>query len=236
MDTQTSHTTAVTPPGALESSLISRYHAGWQNTTTLATDDSAPPADWPWLAGRDLSWREYDWLARSGELYEAAPGIAFSSNENPSPAARAAAVKCLAPYNGVIARITAAWVWGCGPHAMPPVYLAGSHRSYRTAQARYIRSDLPAEHYCTFGPSKVTTPSRTAFDIARTDHTLAGDQALFELLTHHTSYERVIEIAKSLGKQRFPRQAMRRIQMLASLTHHNGSPTNPPGVSASSRH
>lgn len=219
MDTQTSPTSKITPPGALESSLISRYHAGWQQTRSVTTDSGTPPADWPWLAGRDLSKQEYDWLASTGELCETAPGIAFSSNETPGPAARAAAVKCRAPYNGIIARITAAWVWNCGPHAMPQIFLTGSHRSYRTTAARYIRSELPADHYCTFGPSKVTTPTRTAFDLARTDHTPAADQALHELLTKHTTYEKVNELAKSLDNQRVPRQALYRIRTLASLAH-----------------
>lgn len=223
------------PQPVFTTHLVTRFHQGWKTTPdTQPPSDydhphqpvatQTPPSDWPWLIGVDLSDQEFAWLTTSGEIQEAAPGVAFGADENPGPVARAAAVKCVAPYTGVIAKITAAWVWGFGPATLPAIYLAGGHRSYRTHNARYIRSVIPAAHRQSLGACEVTTPARTALDLARFDATSAADQAINHLLCHHTNYQEIVELACNHLPQRLPQKALARIRALASL--HDPQRTN----------
>lgn len=217
------HPTTETEP-VFDCPKISRFHDGWKTENpdhgthpVGDTTASAPPADWPWLVGIDLTDQEFLWLKTSGEIHEAAPGLAFTANENPGPAARAAAIKCVAPYTGVIAKMTAAWVWGYGPVTLPKIYLAGGHRSKTTATARYIRSTIPENHRHQLGPCEVTTPARTALDLARFDTSSAADQAINHLLAHHTSYQEILELACNHLPERLPQKALTRIRTFSAL-------------------
>ncbi|GIG29154.1 type IV toxin-antitoxin system AbiEi family antitoxin [Cellulomonas marina] len=109
-------------------------------------------------------------LVRSGALVvvrdevTAAPAVAHL------PVVRARAVAHLVPPRGVVGRASAAWVHAGGPAAVPLEVLVPTGTARPRARAGVVghEAELRPEDVVTVAGVPVTTPARTALDVART--------------------------------------------------------------------
>ncbi|WP_129339843.1 hypothetical protein [Cellulomonas endophytica] len=129
-----------------------------------------PPGRLPDLLPRART-RPGTWfdLHRSGALVAVADGTAARCAALAVPAVRAAALASLVPARAALARTAAAWVHVGGP---PPtrvevVVPTGARRVDPHPGRVALEAALPAADLVTLGPVRVTTPARTAADVAR---------------------------------------------------------------------
>lgn len=118
----------------------------------------------------DLPDAERQAMRLDGELYRLAEGYVSISVPD-VPAARAAAVLGRRPSRLIAARGTAAWIWGAVPTAPVRgefiVDLAARWRPRPSDSIDIIESVIHAEDLVTLGGVAVTSPLRTAIDLAR---------------------------------------------------------------------
>jgi hypothetical protein len=88
-----------------------------------------------------------------------------------------AIVRSVAPYGTICCAVTAAWVWLGGEFPKTIDIVSTSH--FRTLtygrKIRVFNRNAPAEHLTSIGDLRITTPQRTACDIALLSEEEAGD-------------------------------------------------------------
>ena len=112
------------------------------------------------------------------------PDVHAPAAAEPDLALRARAAGVLLDGRGVVAGYAAAELLGasCGPRDAPVDVLVP--HSYRCAGLRVHRGRLPADELARAGPTPVTTPTRTAFDLARWAPSLTERVAAVDALAH----------------------------------------------------
>lgn len=130
--------------------------------------------------------RALDDAVRSGVLDVPFRGVYLPAHLDSSPEARAAAVGLVLPRGAAVARTTAAWLHGVdarlpGRHREPPplecVVRAGA-TPIRRAGLMCVASALPSDQVADVAGVPVTTPVRTAADVARFSPRFIGLGAL----------------------------------------------------------
>jgi len=115
-------------------------------------------------------------LLHNGEIRRVTRGVYVSSATPDGPVLRAQAVRLVLPQDAVVSGVTAAWLYGVPPlmiaagGSSPPVHVlrpsgrSGSRRSDCAGSSRLLSDD---DVHVVRGLA-VTTPARTAVDLART--------------------------------------------------------------------
>jgi hypothetical protein len=127
---------------------------------------------------RRLGISEYDWriLVADRAIRELVSGVYADAATPDTLDLRVAAVSRVLPEDVVLARRTAAWVFGVdaldprGYPATPPVEVAAPDRSRRPRHRLVVAhsvEDLRADDITELGGLRLTTPLRTASDLAR---------------------------------------------------------------------
>ncbi|MCL1870760.1 MAG: hypothetical protein FWF90_10150 [Promicromonosporaceae bacterium] len=108
-------------------------------------------------------------LVRDGALRVLADDVALAAGREPTPAARAAAIAPRVPPRAVVAGPTAVWVHagGPGPGALHLAYRSGTHRPDSPGAASVWSGTGLGTDSGVVGGVRVTTPERTAVDVAR---------------------------------------------------------------------
>ncbi|MCU1406028.1 MAG: hypothetical protein JWQ43_2331 [Glaciihabitans sp.] len=122
------------------------------------------------LTPTDFSITEMSALVLNGEVYRVGDCVS-PIDVIPSPQQRAAALQAVLPPNLIVERLTAGWVWGA-LFSFPPRYELCADAGARTRPLDVERLDIREVVITTadttdFSGLRVTTPLRTALDIAR---------------------------------------------------------------------
>ncbi len=177
------------------------------------------------LSERDLPLPELIAAGLDGEVFRVAGAFA-PVDEIVNPAHRAHAILDEAPSRYIAEQHSAAWVWGA--IAMPPrthefcvnigARVTGSPaRRHRVREVVIERREITA-----FGDARVTTPLRTALDLARFSDRFGADEARATLelmrLANFSLDDCLVELN---ARRNLPnkRQAIQRLTHLSSADH-----------------
>lgn len=107
-------------------------------------------------------------LARLGAVHQLDEASAYLSEDAETLFGRAAITDSLKPYNTVSCAVSAAWVWLGGKFPDTVDVISSSHyrAPIRGRRVRVFNRKAPAKHISTIGSLRVTTPARTACDLA----------------------------------------------------------------------
>jgi len=123
----------------------------------------------PVLSNADLTWAELQAARLDGDVYELA-GAYCLIGELESPRHRAHAVLAGRSPRLIAELATAAWIWGAGAEPERPTFAVAPEARTRLAPDRRtsVREIVYADGDVTrLGTLRVTTPLRTALDLAR---------------------------------------------------------------------
>jgi hypothetical protein len=159
------------------------------------------------MNGFSLSWKR----TAAGAIVPTGPGAYFVPVKGASLAARATALSGLLPEEVVIARRTAAWIWGLD--VLPPgvneadwdVELITPRTSETASGPSRVTADtveVPAEHVVEESDVRVTTLARTALDCARWLPRYEAVAALDQFLRRGVEAEELTRMARSLAGYR----------------------------------
>lgn len=144
----------------------------WTNTwqrgqPTVLTDPG--PLVRPRDVGGTVAWQDLRWR---GLLQEVAPDVAITGNLPVTAAIRASALADIAPLRTVVAGLAAAWVWGAAeaPRVLDVVYPRGAHRPGNDPRRRSRQATLLHCEVEELAGVRVTSPLRTALDVATGAH------------------------------------------------------------------
>lgn len=123
----------------------------------------------PVLSARELPLAELSSARLDGEVFPLAESW-FAIDEIDAPQTRALAAGALVPARAIAERATAAWIYGLVPEPFRHEFCAdpgarvhvGPSPRLRLREVRFSPADS-----CTIGGLRVTTPLRTAVDLAR---------------------------------------------------------------------
>ncbi|WP_309134228.1 hypothetical protein [Cellulomonas sp.] len=142
------------------------------------------PVDLPPVVHRaDLGPLAWAGMLADGALVPLRGDVARTTGTAETPAVRAAAVARLVPPRGVVGRTAAVWVHTGGP---PPrrvdvLVASGARRPDPHPDRRVAEAVLGPEDVVALGPVRVTTPLRTALDVARWETSASAQEALARL-------------------------------------------------------
>lgn len=131
------------------------------------------------LTARDIPAPELDGMRRDGELYALADGWC-SIDEFEGPAARAAALRGGRSPRFIAELGSAAWVWGATSHHPSITEFCvdiGARARLHDPLIRVREVVLDREDWIELGAGSVTSPLRTAVDLARFRERLDDDAA-----------------------------------------------------------
>ncbi|GAA1826447.1 hypothetical protein [Actinomadura chokoriensis] len=147
----------------------------------------------------NLTWKR----TSADSIVPVGPGVYFVPAEGDSLTARAAALSGLLPHEAVVARRTAAWIWGLD--VLPPgVNEAdwGVELITPTPSGTDVISAgtvaLPPDHVQEHSGVRLTSPTRTALDCARWLPRREAVAALDQFLRRGTAGEQVTAMARTL--------------------------------------
>ncbi len=134
------------------------------NTTAAATTRPAPL-----LKAGDLPGpMSLNHLAGIGAIHKLDSSNAYRSDDAQTLYGRAVIAAKVVPYSTAACMFTALWVWMGGEFPATIDVLSRSH--YRSLvfgrRIRVFNRKAPPEHLTTLGPLRLTTPARTACDLA----------------------------------------------------------------------
>lgn len=155
------------------------------------------------MDGFSLTWER----TAADSIVPIGPGVYFVPVKGASLASRAAALSSLLPREVVVARRTAAWIWGLD--VLPPgmneadwdVELITPNASENAAGRSTITADnaeLPADHVVEEADVRLTSLPRTALDCARWLPRYEAVAALDQFLRRGTSIEELTTMARTL--------------------------------------
>ncbi|WP_433337172.1 hypothetical protein [Spirillospora sp. CA-294931] len=138
---------------------------------------------------RAVTWKRAD----NGLIFPAAPGVYIAPGQNTPLAARASMLSTLLPEDVVVARRTAAWIWGLD--VLPP----------GTKEAQWpvdvITDPIDPTHIVTQSGVRVTTLTRTALDCTRWLPRLEALAALDQFLRRDVDLTELKSMAQALQGQ-----------------------------------
>jgi hypothetical protein len=179
------------------------------------------------LSERDLPLPELLAAGLDGEVFRV--GGAFAPvDEIVNPAHRAHAILDLAPARYIAEQHSAAWVWGA--LGMPPLthefcVNIGARVTGSPARRHRVREVVIERREITvFGDVSVTTPLRTALDLARFSDRFGADEARATLELMRLADFSVDDcLAELNGRRNLPnkRQAIQRLTQLTSENNGN---------------
>lgn len=186
--------TPVTPPiaGPVHIEMPPANNPNSQVRPTLITDMDLPGP---------LSLRR---LAAVGAVYKLDETNAYISDYGNTLYGRGIIVHKIAPYNTVACAFTAAWVWVGGEFPKTIDIVSASH--FRSLifgrKIRVFNRNIPVEHRTTVGDLHITTPARTACDIAllsddETTDMYAEDIVLTMMESYHFSPSHCLDILQA---------------------------------------
>lgn len=149
------------------------------------------------MNGMTLTWKR----TPANTIVPVGPGVYFAPAKGASLTARAAVLSGLLPPEAVIARRTAAWIWGLDvlPPGMDetdwPVDLITPEPSTPPTPDTV---EVPPDHAIEKSGIRLTTPIRTALDCARWLPRLEAVAALDQFLRKGVSTEAVTTMARTL--------------------------------------
>lgn len=135
----------------------------------LTSGSCAPHA--PLQAGAPERAEVLELMRREGLLAHVVGGVYLPVDVARSAQARATALAQLLPAGGVVGLLTAAWLYGA-PADPDPVDVLVPHTAGPrpvVAGVREHRTSIPADDVTTLAGVPLTTPARTAADLARCD-------------------------------------------------------------------
>ncbi|MFB4307469.1 hypothetical protein [Actinomadura sp. GTD37] len=151
------------------------------------------------MDGFSLTWKR----TAADSIVPVGPGVYFVPDEGASLASRAAALSSLLPREAVVARRTAAWIWGLD--VLPPgVNEAGwgvELITPRTSDSDPITADtveLPSDHVLEKSDVRLTSPARTALDCARWLPRFEAVAALDQFLRQGAGAEEITTMGRAL--------------------------------------
>ncbi|WP_433468862.1 hypothetical protein [Spirillospora sp. CA-128828] len=155
------------------------------------------------MDGFSLTWKR----TAADSIVPVGPGAYFVPVKGASLAARAAALSSLLPEEVVIARRTAAWIWGLD--VLPPgvnevdwdVELITPQKSDPAAGPSPVTADsveLPADHVVEETDVRVTSLARTALDCARWTPRYEAVAALDQFLRRGVGIDELTTMARTL--------------------------------------
>lgn len=143
-------------------------------------------------------------LVHEGALRVVAPGVAMPVRRRPTPAHRATALHGLLPRGWLLGGATAYWihVGDAGPTALALISPPGAHRP-RNLPGRILHQNvLPARDRTEIAGVPVTTPLRTAVDLACFTEPVAALPRLLRLAAHGVDLQAALNRVAGLGRQR----------------------------------
>ncbi|MFP5346499.1 MAG: hypothetical protein ACLGIA_05685 [Actinomycetes bacterium] len=178
----------------------------------------AVPADAPLLPGGGWPVHVLEVMRSEGLVEHLGAGIYLPADADVAPATRALAFVPLVPAWAVLGLEAAAWVHG-GPRPSPPfVVLTGLPVGSRTLPeaVRVKESSLHPDDATTVAGLRVTSPARTAADLARWGTGEAARRSLVWLVTYGTTNKAVQEVLARQSRFRYTRRARQRLRRLRS--------------------
>ncbi|MBF0721396.1 hypothetical protein [Sanguibacter inulinus] len=150
-----------------------------------------PPEVGRMLSPASLGCSRVTWqvLCRDGAVVELRPGFALLAGVTPTPADRAQTLVGAVPAGVVVARAWAVWIHAGGPPPTPPrrvgvVYRPGTSRPRSMPGLEPVQTSLRPWDVVLVGDLPVTSPVRTAMDVATWS---TGAEAARDLVRLRTS-------------------------------------------------
>ncbi len=164
------------------------------------------------MNGSSFMWKR----TAAGSIVPAGPGVCFTPAGDSSLTARAAALSSLLPREVVIARRTAAWIWGLD--VLPPganeadwdVEVIGPGSS---GPVTADTAELPPGHVLEESDVRLTSPARTALDCARWLPRVEAVVALDQFLRRGVATGELTAMARTLPGYRGNRRLREIIRM-----------------------
>jgi hypothetical protein len=151
------------------------------------------------MNGLGLTWKR----TSADSIVPVGPGVYFVPAEGGSLTARAAALSSLLPDEAVVARRTAAWIWGLD--VLPPGVNEAdwgvdliTPRTSGSAEISADSADLPSDHVQEESGVRLTSPARTALDCARWLPRREAVAALDQFLRRGTGSAEITAMARTL--------------------------------------
>lgn len=185
------------PPGLPIFGKLNRMYPNFVKPALAADEsrlfDRTTPVDWPWIVGVDGDAASLAALAREGWLRPFTDTTYLATDCAPSRRSRAAALAGLVPDRGVVARNTAAWMWGAHDvwHSPLCVFVPTRYEAHKHC-TRLARTVAPEEKTELAGVV-VTTPVRTVADLLDVPGDVEVARDIVYLLTEKTTPEQVAE-------------------------------------------
>lgn len=107
-------------------------------------------------------------LAEIGAIHQLDDDSAYLSEDAETLFGRANITNILKPFNTVSCAVSAAWVWlgGRFPDTIDVISTSHYRAPIRGRRVRVFNRKAPRDHIATIGSLQVTTPARTACDLA----------------------------------------------------------------------
>lgn len=156
-------------------------------------------------------------LCRDGDVVEVRPGFALVAGVAETSADRARTLLAAVPADVVVAREWAVWVHAGGrpprpQHRVCVVYRPGTSRPRSLPGLETVQASLRPWDVSTVAGLSVTSPVRTAMDVATWSATLPGTRSLARLRACGTDLPTAVAQLRRVAGWRGSDQAVRRLE------------------------